>query len=163
MHRYNRSGIKKHKYYVKPGLLIGMTRHITKISFRFLSRMPHIAGKQQNLDLAKHLTNFWTENGVDHVSLTPYDVLLSYPNMSDLNYVELLDEKGSQVYKSELTEAILTQEENKTGVVPPFNAYSAHGDIKVELFNEKYHHVCQFMVMLVAKHTLTEHFRTFLI
>ena len=68
---------------------------------------------------------------MDHVSLTPYNVLLSYPNMSDLNYVELLDENGSHVYKSELTEAILTQEENKTGVVPPFNAYSAPGDIKV--------------------------------
>ena len=51
---------------------------------------------------------------MDHVSLTPYNVLLSYPNMSDLNYVELLDENGSHVYKSELTEAILTPEENKT-------------------------------------------------
>ena len=68
---------------------------------------------------------------MDHVALTPYEVLLSYPNMSDLNYVELLDENGSQVYKSELTEAILSPEENKPGVVPPFNAYSAPGDIKV--------------------------------
>ena len=65
------------------------------------------------------------------MTLTPYEVLLSYPNMSDLNYVELLDENGAQVYKSPLTEPFLTPEENKTGVVPPFNAFSAPGDIKV--------------------------------
>lgn len=65
------------------------------------------------------------------MTLTPYDVLLSYPNMSDLNYVELLDENGGSVYKSNLTEPFLTPEENKTGVVPPFNSFSGHGDIKV--------------------------------
>ena len=51
--------------------------------------------------------------------------------MSNLNYVELLNENGTTEYMSDLREPILTQEENKTGVVPPFNAYSAPGDIKV--------------------------------
>ena len=45
--------------------------------------------------------------------------------------MELLDENGTSQYKSELREPVLTPEENKTGVVPPFNAYSAPGDIKV--------------------------------
>ena len=104
------------------------------LSFRMLSSMPHIAGKQRNHELAINLTNFWTDQGLDHVALTPYDVLLSYPNMSNLNYVELLDANGTEVYKSNLTEPILTPDENKTGVVPPFNAYSAADDVKVCLF-----------------------------
>ena len=45
--------------------------------------------------------------------------------------MELLDENGTSQYKSDLREPILTEEENKTGVVPPFNAYSAPGDITV--------------------------------
>ena len=45
--------------------------------------------------------------------------------------MELLDENGASVYKSNLTEPFLTPEENKTGVVPPFNSFSGHGDIKV--------------------------------
>ena len=98
---------------------------------RYLSSKPHLAGTDENVWLGRYLTDFWKGQGLDHVALTPYDVLLSYPNMSDLNYVELLDQDGRSVYKSNLTEPILTPEENKTGVVPPFNAYSDHGDIKV--------------------------------
>ena len=95
--------------------------------------MPHSAGTERNLALARHLTRFWKQHGFDHVALTPYDVLLSYPNMSNLNFVELLDADGKQVYKSELTEPILTPDENQTGVVPPFNAYSAPGDVKASI------------------------------
>ncbi|KAH3853004.1 hypothetical protein DPMN_095527 [Dreissena polymorpha] len=53
----------------------------------------------------------WLEEGLDHVTMTPYCVLLSYPNMSVLNYVELLDGNRT-VYKSNLTETILTPEED---------------------------------------------------
>lgn len=98
-----------------------------------LSERPHLAGTEQNLELARRLTTFWTEQGLDQVMLTPYDVMLSYPNMSDPNYVELLDGNNSQVYRSNFTEAILTPQEDKPGVVPPFNAFSAPGDIKVKM------------------------------
>ena len=98
-----------------------------------MSDKPHIAGSERNHELGRQLVSFWKEHGIDHVTLTPYQVLLSYPNMSDLNYVELLDEKGDQKYKSNLTEPFLTPEENKTGVVPPFNAFFWHGDIKVTI------------------------------
>ena len=99
--------------------------------FRKLTEKPHLAGQQEEYELAQYLATFWKDHGLDHVTLTPYNVLLSYPNMSNLNYVELLNENGTTEYMSDLREPILTQEENKTGVVPPFNAYSAPGDIKV--------------------------------
>lgn len=96
-----------------------------------LTEKPHLAGTDENFNLAVKLKTFWEEVGIDHVTLTPYRVLLSYPDMNDLNYVELLNENNVTMYKSNLTEPILTSEENKTGVVPPFNAYSAPGDIYV--------------------------------
>ena len=54
--------------------------------------------------------------------------------MSALNFVELLDADGRSVYKSNLTEPILTPEEDKTDVVPPFNAYSPPGNLTVKNF-----------------------------
>lgn len=96
-----------------------------------LTEKPHLGGTEENHELGRKLKEFWEKNGFDHVTMTPYQVLLSYPNMSNLNFVELLDEKGNTVYKSNLTEPILTAEEDKPDVVPPFNAYSPPGDIKV--------------------------------
>lgn len=124
-------------------------------NLRMLSSMPHIAGKQRNHELAIDLTNFWTDHGLDYVALTPYDVLLSYPNMSNLNYVELLDANGTEVYKSNLTEPILTPEENKTGVVPPFNAYSAAGDVKGVLVYVNYGRVEDYVTLENASINVT--------
>lgn len=56
---------------------------------RILSDKPHLAGQKENEDLAVMLKDQWLEAGLDHVTLTPYHVLLSYPDMDDLNYVEL--------------------------------------------------------------------------
>lgn len=99
------------------------------IQLRILSTSPHLAGKEQNHILAQKIKEHWKKAGLDHVTLTPYRVLLSYPNISDLNYVELLDEKNQSQYKSDLREPALRPEDNNTNVVPPFNAYSPPGDI----------------------------------
>ena len=98
---------------------------------RILSEKPHIGGQEMNHKLGQDLMNQWKLDGLDHVTMTPYKVLLSYPNETDLNYVELLDGNNETQYKSDLREPSLTPEENKTHVVPPFNAYSAPGDIYV--------------------------------
>ncbi|XP_052275937.1 N-acetylated-alpha-linked acidic dipeptidase 2-like isoform X2 [Dreissena polymorpha] len=105
-------------------------------NLKILTEKPHLAG-DNNTDLGRMLQTRWLQDGLDHVTMTPYHVLLSYPNMSDLNYVELLD-GNTTVYKSNLTEPILTPEEDKPGVVPPFNAYSAPGDIHGDLVYVNY-------------------------
>lgn len=107
-------------------------------NLRMLTQSPHLAGEEQNYFLARKIKEQWDEVGLDHVTLTPYKVLLSYPNMSDLNYVELLDERNQSRYKSDLREPVLTPKENNTDVVPPFNAYSAPGDIYGDLVYVNY-------------------------
>ena len=99
--------------------------------YRKLTEKPHLAGTEEETELAQYINRVWTEQGLDHVTLTPYKVMLSYPNESDPNFVELLDATGNMTYRSYEREPILTPEENKTGVVPPFNAYAAKGDITV--------------------------------
>ncbi|XP_053398009.1 N-acetylated-alpha-linked acidic dipeptidase 2-like [Mercenaria mercenaria] len=116
-------------------------------NLRMLTENPHLAGTDENHQLALKLKEHWEDVGLDHVTLTPYRVLLSYPNMNDLNYVELLDENNGTAYKSNLTEPILTQEENKTNVVPPFNAYSAPGDIYGDLVYVNYGRVEDYIYL----------------
>ena len=98
---------------------------------RDLTIRPHIAGHDQNKKLAEDLAKHWKDVGLDHVTLTPYEVMLSYPNMSDLNYVQLLNENNTEEYKSPLREAVLRPDENDTDIVPPFNAYSGTGTVEV--------------------------------
>ena len=98
---------------------------------RDLTNRPHIAGHDQNKKLAEDLAKHWKDVGLDHVTLTPYEVMLSYPNMSDLNYVQLLNENNTEEYKSPLREAVLRPDENDTDIVPPFNAYSGTGTVEV--------------------------------
>ncbi|XP_033733442.1 N-acetylated-alpha-linked acidic dipeptidase 2-like [Pecten maximus] len=99
---------------------------------RDLSELPHLAGTDADFRQANELRDFWRQEGMDEVYVTPYDVLLSYPNVTDddmMNRIELLNATGGIVYQSPLREAILHQSDNKSGVVPPFNAYSAPGDV----------------------------------
>lgn len=96
---------------------------------RKLTEKPHLAGTNESHELARELRDHWEAVGLDHVTMTPYKVLLSYPDPDDPNFVELLDENNVTQYRSNTTEKILTPEEDKPGVVPPFNAYSASGDI----------------------------------
>lgn len=44
-----------------------------------------------------------------------------------MNQIQIVNSTGGVIYSSPLYEKILEPSENKTGVVPPFNAYSAPG------------------------------------
>ncbi|KAK3092472.1 hypothetical protein FSP39_003224 [Pinctada imbricata] len=104
-----------------------------RLYLRDLSELPHLAGTPADYTQAKELVDFWSSVGLDETFLTPYDVLLSYPNNDDesqMNRLFVYDDNGQTVWQSDLREPILHPSENKSDVVPPFNAYSAPGDIR---------------------------------
>lgn len=67
------------------------------VIYRKFTRLPHLAGTQQNLDLAEQIGAEWMEFGLDSVELVPYDVLLSYPNKTRPNYISIVDHLGNEV------------------------------------------------------------------
>ncbi|XP_029458155.1 putative N-acetylated-alpha-linked acidic dipeptidase isoform X1 [Rhinatrema bivittatum] len=91
------------------------------------TRLPHLAGTEQNLLLAKQIQDQWTEFGLDLAELTHYDVLLSYPNETNPNYISIIDEHGNEIFNTSLSESTPAGYENITDIVPPFNAYSVQG------------------------------------
>lgn len=96
-----------------------------------LTKHPHIAGKENNKQLIEKIVQHWKEVGLDHATMTPYRVLLSYLDDDHPNYVRLLGADGTAKYTSPLYEDVLRPEDNVSDIIPPFNAYSGRGNVSV--------------------------------
>lgn len=81
-------------YRASPHLLL--TSGFLSYSSSF-TKLPHLAGTEQNLLLAKQIQGQWKEFGLDSAELVHYDVLLSYPNETQPNYISVIDDEGSEV------------------------------------------------------------------
>ncbi|KAJ3590311.1 hypothetical protein NHX12_008264 [Muraenolepis orangiensis] len=73
---------------------------------RRFTRLPHLAGTRQNLVYAEQIKEEWLGFGLDSVELVPYDVLLSYPNKSQPNYISIVDRLGNEVFNTSLAEPV---------------------------------------------------------
>ncbi|XP_006871271.1 PREDICTED: N-acetylated-alpha-linked acidic dipeptidase 2 [Chrysochloris asiatica] len=109
-----------------------------KSFLRSFTKLPHLAGTEQNLLLAKKIRNQWKESGLDSVKLVPYDVLLSYPNETNANYISIVDEHGTEIFNTSYLELTPNGYENVTNIVPPYNAFSAQGSPEGDLIYVNY-------------------------
>uniref|UniRef100_A0A452IND7 glutamate carboxypeptidase II n=1 Tax=Gopherus agassizii TaxID=38772 RepID=A0A452IND7_9SAUR len=91
------------------------------------TQRPHLAGTAENLRLAQQIQAQWKEFGLDSVELAHYDVLLSYPNETNPNYISIIDEHGTEIFNTSLFEPPPPGYETVTDVVPPYSAFSAPG------------------------------------
>ncbi|KAH0625212.1 hypothetical protein JD844_033483 [Phrynosoma platyrhinos] len=91
------------------------------------TRQPHLAGTLENLHLAEQIQALWEEFGLDSVHLAPYDVLLSYPNETNPNYISIVDEHGNEIFNTSLFEPPPPGYEDIKNVVPPYSAFSTQG------------------------------------
>ncbi|XP_063112343.1 N-acetylated-alpha-linked acidic dipeptidase 2 isoform X2 [Cavia porcellus] len=98
-----------------------------KLFLRSFTKLPHLAGTEQNLVLAKKIQAQWKKFGLDSANLVHYDVLLSYPNETNTNYISIVDEHGTEIFKTSCFEPPPDGYENVTNIVPPYNAFSPQG------------------------------------
>ncbi|XP_069325180.1 N-acetylated-alpha-linked acidic dipeptidase 2 isoform X2 [Eulemur rufifrons] len=98
-----------------------------KSFLRSFTKVPHLAGTEQNLLLAKKIQTQWKKFGLDSAKLVHYDVLLSYPNETNANYISIVDEHGIEIFNTSYLEPLPDGYENVTNIVPPYNAFSAQG------------------------------------
>ncbi|XP_056417400.1 N-acetylated-alpha-linked acidic dipeptidase 2-like isoform X2 [Hyla sarda] len=95
---------------------------------RDFTKSPHLAGTERNLLLAQKIQAQWQDFGLDKAELVHYDVLLSYPNETNPNYISIIDEHGKEIFNTSLSEPPPEGYENFTDIVPPYNAFSAKGE-----------------------------------
>ncbi|XP_063498094.1 N-acetylated-alpha-linked acidic dipeptidase 2-like [Symphalangus syndactylus] len=98
-----------------------------KSFLRSFTKLPHLAGTEQNFLLAKKIQTQWKKFGLDSPKLVHYDVLLSYPNETNANCISIVDEHETVIFKTSYLEPPPDGYENVTDIVPPYNAFSAQG------------------------------------
>ncbi|XP_048838072.1 N-acetylated-alpha-linked acidic dipeptidase 2 [Brienomyrus brachyistius] len=114
---------------------------------RKFTRLPHLAGTQQNLHLAQQIRDEWLQFGLDSVELVSYDVLLSYPNKSSPSYISIIDQAGNEVFNTSLSEPIPEGYENISDIVPPYSAFSAEGQPEGDLVYVNYGRTEDFFML----------------
>uniref|UniRef100_A0ABM5FW79 N-acetylated-alpha-linked acidic dipeptidase isoform X1 n=2 Tax=Pogona vitticeps TaxID=103695 RepID=A0ABM5FW79_9SAUR len=112
---------------MKKEFMMEMKAENIKHSLYNFTRRPHLAGTQENLRLAEQIQAQWKTFGLDSVQLAAYDVLLSYPNKTNPNYISIIDEHGQEIYSTSLSEPPPPGYEEVEEVVPPYSAFSAQG------------------------------------
>uniref|UniRef100_A0A663LKA3 Glutamate carboxypeptidase 2 n=1 Tax=Athene cunicularia TaxID=194338 RepID=A0A663LKA3_ATHCN len=126
----------------KAGFTIVPRHLLLTRSFLFYSssftKLPHLAGTEQNLLLAKQIQGQWKEFGLDSAELVHYDVLLSYPNETQPNYISIIDDQGNEIFNTSLFEPPPRGYENVTHILPPYNAFSAQGVPEADLVYVNY-------------------------
>lgn len=94
---------------------------------RKFTRLPHLAGTEQNLKYAEQIQEEWQSFGLDTVDLVHYDVLLSYPDKTQPNYISIVDALGNEIFNTSLEEPVPEGYENISDIVPPYSAFSPKG------------------------------------
>ncbi|XP_063350290.1 N-acetylated-alpha-linked acidic dipeptidase 2 isoform X1 [Pelmatolapia mariae] len=105
---------------------------------RKFTQLPHLAGTEQNLKYAEQIMKEWKMFGLDSVEMVPYDVLLSYPNESQPNYISIVDHLGNEVFNTSLAEPVPQGYEDISNIVPPYSAFSAKGQPEGDLVYVNY-------------------------
>jgi len=103
---------------------------------RKYTKYPHLAGTDGETELGQEIYRTWLEQGLDYVTNNTYDILLSYPNKTDPNYIYLIDDNNEIKYTTQTVEKIVRDDQNDSRVVPPFNAYSPAAEVTVGLLHD---------------------------
>ena len=117
---------------------MGVARKAQQPTFdcRYFTKVPHFPGDRENLELAKYIQKKWQDYGFTSATLKKYLIMLSRPKKPGV--VALYNESGQEIYRSAPQETFLVRSENNSNVVPPFNAYSPAGSVKVSVHDALY-------------------------
>ena len=120
-----------------------MPTHDVRRHFHLSSASPILwEGTNTTLPIDSYLTKWlkdsWTEFGLDSVSLSTYDYLLSYPDPGNPNKIYLYDQNNQQQFVSKHEEDVLRKEDAHENFIHAFNAYAPAGDVSGELVYVNY-------------------------
>uniref|UniRef100_A0A8V0XSR6 glutamate carboxypeptidase II n=1 Tax=Gallus gallus TaxID=9031 RepID=A0A8V0XSR6_CHICK len=123
---------------VRQRLVDEMKAESIRLFLRSFTKLPHLAGTEQNFLLAKQIQGQWKEFGLDSAELVHYDVLLSYPSETQPNYISVIDDRGNEIFNTSSFEPPPQGYENVTDILPPYNAFSVSGTPEADLVYVNY-------------------------
>uniref|UniRef100_A0AC34GPF4 Uncharacterized protein n=1 Tax=Panagrolaimus sp. ES5 TaxID=591445 RepID=A0AC34GPF4_9BILA len=103
-------------------------------NLRLITSDPHVAGSLNNKKVGEKILNLWKKNGLEDVHFVEYDVLLSYPDYQNPNYVSIINSDRKILYKSNGTSPIFfAKEQGAPHAGIQWVAYSAPGEIEGDI------------------------------
>ncbi len=101
---------------------------------RTLTAEPHHAGTEANVKTAEYIAQKWREFGADRVQFFHYEALLPRPVERKVMLLE------PERYELTLSEPAIDADPDskKDGVLPPFNAYAADGEVTAQVVYVNY-------------------------
>ncbi|XP_033739730.1 putative N-acetylated-alpha-linked acidic dipeptidase isoform X2 [Pecten maximus] len=127
-------------------LLKSLDSNNIKENLRRYTSRPRMSGTAGGDEIIDIIANEWRSSGLDMVRVTPYDVLMSYPNRTNPNTVQLISQ-DNVVFQAATFEAPLDAEGNNTEVVPPFNAFAVAGVAEGDLVYVNYGRIEDFVFL----------------
>lgn len=117
-----------------------------KENLRLFASETRMSGTQGGNELVHLLEKSWKEAGIDSVKTTPYDVLMSYPNDTNPNKIQLIS-GNTVLFESATAEKALDADSNKKTIVAPFNAFASAGVAEGDLVYINYGRIEDFMYL----------------
>ncbi|KAL3881371.1 hypothetical protein ACJMK2_027819 [Sinanodonta woodiana] len=106
-----------------------------------------LTGTQNVKDMVKHIAQQWRDHRLDKVEVISYDVLMSYPNITNPNTVEIVIQNGSSIFTSAFVEKALDADGNQSDIIPPYNSWAPPGIAEGELVYVNYGRIEDFMFL----------------
>lgn len=101
-----------------------------RTNLKYITSQPHVAGTQEDYDLARFMVQEFEQAGIPNVSIFDLEVYLNYPKNHERSQV-ILKHNNATVYEAGLSEPILAQD--PTSDTPwrnhTFHGYSPSGSI----------------------------------
>ncbi|KAH9503273.1 Glutamate carboxypeptidase 2 [Bulinus truncatus] len=97
-----------------------------------------LAGTESNAELADIIKGMWLSSGLDKVHLSTYNVLLSFPNQSNPNKVELVNRTTGEILFSLKTYEPGLRAEDKNISVISYSAFSPPGNFMGDIVYVNY-------------------------
>ncbi|UMM40153.1 hypothetical protein L5515_016898 [Caenorhabditis briggsae] len=105
-----------------------------RTNLHLLTKKAHVAGTENNLRVAELIRDQMINQGLENVHFNEYNVLLSYPNWTFPNQVEISDETGKVVHRtSGRSISLIREEQNDPFSEIQWLAYSAAGNVEGEI------------------------------
>ncbi|EGT42761.1 hypothetical protein CAEBREN_28691 [Caenorhabditis brenneri] len=96
-----------------------------------LTKKAHVAGSENNLKVAEMIREQMINQGLEGVHFNAYNVLLSYPNWTSPNHVEIIGDDGTVVHRTTgRSISIIEDEQNDPYSEIQWLAYSAAGTVE---------------------------------
>ncbi|XP_029645786.1 N-acetylated-alpha-linked acidic dipeptidase 2 isoform X3 [Octopus sinensis] len=127
-------------------ILANLDKQRIKSNLRDYTQKPRLTGTPGEKELVDKIFNTWKENGLTGVVITPYRILMSYPNITQPNQIEIRFQNQT-VFTSHFYEKTLRKEDDSSKLVPPYNSFAPSGIAEGPLIYVNYGRIEDFQYL----------------